>query len=116
MTQKIKKVAVIGTGLLGTQIAMLSAYAGYKVSAYDTLDGAFDDTYNKLCVDFKAKGFDPFIPWDQWEKCKTAIEFSTNLGDALKDADLVVEAVTEDLEVKREVFKQLGKKHRLRQS
>ena len=35
MTQKIKKVAVIGTGLLGTQISMLSAYAGYKVSVYD---------------------------------------------------------------------------------
>jgi 3-hydroxyacyl-CoA dehydrogenase len=108
MNHKIEKLAVIGTGLLGTQIAMLSAHAGYKVSVYDTREGTFDETYDKLHADFKAKGFDPFIPWDHWDKCKTAIKFSTNLGDALKDADLVVEAVTEDLEVKREVFKQMG--------
>ena len=109
MSQKIKKVAVIGTGLLGTQISMLSAYAGYKVSVYDTIAGAFDDTYKKLSADFKAKGINPFIPWEHWEKCKAAIKFTTDLGDALKEADLVVEAITEDLEVKRKVFKQLGK-------
>jgi 3-hydroxybutyryl-CoA dehydrogenase len=108
MTQKIKKLAVIGTGLLGTQIAMISAYAGYKVSVYDTIAGAFDDTYNKLYEDFKAKGINPFIPWDHWGKCKATINFTTHLGDALKDADLVVEVITEDVEVKRKVFKQLG--------
>ena len=108
MTQKIKTVTVIGTGLLGTQIAMLSAYAGYKVSVYDTRDDAFDETYEKLYADFKAKGINPFIPWDQWKKCKAAIKFTTHLTDALQDVDLVIEAVTEDLEVKRNVFKQLG--------
>src|SRR4030042_3854746 len=108
MTIKIKKVAVIGTGLLGTQISMLSAYAGYQVSVYDTRDDAFDDTYKKLYADFKAKGINPFIPWNEWKKCKTAIKFTTHLGDALKDVDLVVEAVTEDLKAKRKVFKQMG--------
>ena len=108
MTQKIKKVAVIGTGLFGTQIAMLSAYAGYEVSVYDPREDAFNETYKKLYADFKAKGFDPFVPWNHWEKCKTAINFSTNLGDALNDADLAVEAVPEDLEIKREAFKQIG--------
>lgn len=108
MTQKIKKVAVIGTGLLGTQISMMSAYADYKVSVYDTVAGAFDNTYNKLSADFKAKEINPFIPWEQWEKCKAAIAFTTDLKDALKEADLVVEAITEDLEVKRKAFKQLG--------
>ena len=108
MTQKIKKVGVIGTGLLGTQIAMISANAGYKVSVYDTIGGAFGDTYKKLYADFKAKGINPSIPWDLWEKFRAAITFATHLGDALEDVDLVVEAVTEDLELKRSVFKQLG--------
>jgi len=108
MTQKIKRVAVIGTGLLGTQIAMISAYAGYKVSVYDTVTGAFDNTYKKLYADFKAKGINPLIPWERWGKCKAVINFTTDLGDALKDADLVVEAITEDLEMKRKAFKQLG--------
>jgi 3-hydroxybutyryl-CoA dehydrogenase len=108
MTQKIRKVAVIGTGVLGTQISMLSAYTGYKVSVYDTVAGAFDDTYKKLSTDLKAKEINPVIPWEHWEKCKAAINFTTNFGDALKDVDLVVEAITEDVEVKRKVFKQLG--------
>ncbi|HXX35916.1 MAG TPA: 3-hydroxyacyl-CoA dehydrogenase NAD-binding domain-containing protein [Thermodesulfobacteriota bacterium] len=109
MTIRVERVAVIGTGLLGTQIAMLSAYAGYKVSVYDTRDGAFDEIYQKLYADFKAKGIKPFIPWDHWEKCKTAITFTTHLADALQDVDLVIEAVTEDVEAKRNVFRQLGK-------
>jgi 3-hydroxybutyryl-CoA dehydrogenase len=101
-------VAVVGTGFLGTQIAMLSANAGYKVSVYDTKEGTFDETYAKLIADLKAKGTNPFIPWDEWKKCKDIIQFTTNIRDALKDADLVVEAITEDVEVKRKAFKLMG--------
>lgn len=108
MSKPFEKVAVVGTGLLGTQIAMLSANAGYKVSVYDTREGAFDETYNKLFSDLKAKGVNPFIPWDNWEKCKKVVQFTTNIADALKDVDLVVEAITEDVEIKRKVFRQLG--------
>lgn len=110
MTKRIKKVAVIGTGLLGTQISMLSAYAGYQVSIYDVKENAFDETYKKLYSDLKEKGVRPFIPWSQWKRCKTSIHDTTHLGDALKDVDLVVEAVTEDLKLKRKVFKQMGEK------
>jgi 3-hydroxybutyryl-CoA dehydrogenase len=109
MTRKIKKVAVIGTGVLGTQISMLCAYAGYKVSVYDTVADAFEDTYKRLSADLKAKEVNPLIPWEHWEKCKAAIAFTTDLGDALKGTDLVIEAITENLEAKCEVFEQLGK-------
>ena len=108
MNRPFEKVAVIGSGLLGTQIAMISAYAGYEVNVYDTIADAFNNTFEKLYADLKAKGIDPFIPWDYWEGCKAAIRFTTNLSDALKDVDLVVEAITEDLEIKREIFRQLG--------
>jgi 3-hydroxybutyryl-CoA dehydrogenase len=105
MNKPFERVAVVGTGLLGTQIAMLSAYAGYKVSVYDTREGSFDETYDKLFADLKAKVVNPFIPWDDWAKCKSAITFTTGIADALKDADLVVECITEDVETKRKVFK-----------
>lgn len=103
-----ERVAVVGTGLLGSQIAMLSAYAGYKVSVFDTRAGAFDETYAKLFADLKGKSVNPFIPWDDWQKCNDMIQFTTNIGDALKDVDLVVEAITEDVEAKRKVFKLMG--------
>jgi len=110
MNKPFERIAVIGTGLLGTQIAMVSAYAGYKVSVYDTKEGAFNETYDKLYADLKSKNVNPYIPWDDWEKCKNNIQFTTDLSNALKDVDFVVEAITEDLEVKRKVYKQLGEK------
>ena len=110
MNKPFERVSIVGTGVLGTQIAMLSANAGYSVSVYDTREGAFDETYGKLYADLKAKGINPFLPWDQWEKSKGAIRFTTVLGDALKDVDLVVEAITEDVEIKRKVFALMGDK------
>ncbi len=108
MKKPFERIAVIGTGVLGTQIAMVSAYAGYEVSVYDTREGSFDETYAKLYADLKAKGVNPFIPWDKWEECKKSIRSTTSLSNALKDVDLAVEAITEDLEIKRTVFKQMG--------
>jgi len=108
MSKAIERVAVVGTGILGTQIAMVSAYAGYEVSLYDAVEGAFDATYAKLYADLKGRGTAPFIPWDKWEECKKKIRSETDLGRAVKDADLVVEAITEDVEMKRKLFKQLG--------
>jgi len=110
MDKPFERVAVVGTGLLGTQIAMVAAYAGYKVSVYDTREGAFDEIYAKLYADLKAKGVNPFIAWDRWQECKNSIRFTTDLGDALEDVDLVVESVTEDVEAKREIFKRMGEK------
>jgi 3-hydroxyacyl-CoA dehydrogenase len=110
MNKPFERIAVIGTGLLGTQIAMVSTYAGYKVSVYDTKEGAFNETYDKLYADLKSKNVNPYIPWDDWGKCKNNIQFTTDLSNALKDVDFVVEAITEDLEVKRKVYKQLGEK------
>ena len=108
MNRPFERVAVVGTGVLGTQIAMVSAYAGYEVSVYDAVEGSFDSTYAKLYADLKARGMDPFIPWDKWEECKKKIRSETDLGRALKNVDFVVEAITEDLEMKRKLFKQMG--------
>jgi len=108
MNKPFERVTVVGSGILGTQIAMLAEYAGYKVCVYDIRAGAFAETYAKLYSDLKAKGVNPFIAWDKWEGCKQNIQLVTNLGDALKDVDLVVESITEDVELKRKVFKQMG--------
>ena len=59
MSKPFEQVTVVGTGLLGTQIAMLSAHAGYKVKVYDTREGAFDETYDKLSADLKARARGP---------------------------------------------------------
>ncbi|MBI4963014.1 MAG: hypothetical protein HY913_07055 [Desulfomonile tiedjei] len=105
-----ERVALVGSGILGTQIAMLAAHAGYSVKVYDPKKDAFIETYNKIEKDLKAKGVNPFIPWEDWEKCKQAIQETIDLDEAVKDADLVIEAVPEIVELKNVVFKQLGEK------
>ncbi len=109
MDRPFERVTLVGTGILGTQIAMVSANSGYQVSVYDTRENAFEETYNKLYTDFKTKGINPFVPWDRWEECKRSIHFTTDLAQAVKDSDLVVEAITEDLNAKCQLFQQLGK-------
>ena len=70
MDKPFQKMAVVGTGFLGTQIALLSAYSGYKVCIFDIREGAFDQTYDRLFTDFKAKGLNPVIPWEKWRAVK----------------------------------------------
>lgn len=108
MSKPFEKVAVVGAGFLGTQIALLSAYSGYKVSVFDSKASAFDDTYKRLVTDFKNKGINPVIPWDKWDKIKNEIIFSTDIAVALQDVDFVVEAVFEEIETKHKVFKLMG--------
>jgi 3-hydroxybutyryl-CoA dehydrogenase len=110
MSKPLEKVAVVGTGILGAQIAMLAVHAGYRVKIFDPREEAFIETYNKIQNDLKAKDMTPFIPWEDWEACKQAIQRTTDLGEAVKDAELVIEAVPENLDLKKQVFKELGQK------
>jgi len=108
MSRPFEKVTVVGAGFLGTQIALLSAFSGYTVSVFDNKENAFDDTYKRLVADFKNKGINPVIPWEKWDDLKKDIKFSTDPAIALQDADLAVEAVFEDPDIKKQVFKMLG--------
>ncbi|NVM26393.1 MAG: 3-hydroxybutyryl-CoA dehydrogenase [Desulfobacterales bacterium] len=110
MSKPLEKVAVVGTGILGAQIAMLAVHAGYRVKIFDPREEAFIETYNKIQGDLKAKDMTPFIPWEDWEACEQAIQKTTELGEAVKDAELVIEAVPENLDLKRQVFRELGQK------
>ena len=104
---EIKKVAVIGSGILGTQIAVQSAHFGYGVSVYDSDPASFEKAFQDLkTVLSKAVGKPLFTP-DQWETEARKIKRCAELSEALAEADLVIEAVPENLPLKREVFKQI---------
>ena len=109
MKKPFKKVAVVGTGILGTQIAMLAANVGYKVKVYDPREGAFDLAFNNRKAELKGKKITPFIPWERWERIRKAVVQVTDLGEAVKDADFVIEAAPENIELKNKVFKELGR-------
>ena len=101
---EIKKVAVIGSGILGTQIAVQSAHFGYDVSVYDSDPASFSKAHQDLkSVLSKSVGKPLFTP-GQWEEEAQKVRLCSNLTDALSAADLVIEAVPEDVEIKRKVF------------
>lgn len=110
MDKALERVAIVGSGILGTQIAMLAAHAGYSVTIYDPREEAFTETFDKIKSDLTAKQVTPFIPWEDWEKCKAAVKRVTSLDEAVGSADLVIEAAPENIDLKNDLFRELGRK------
>ncbi|MGW8551851.1 3-hydroxyacyl-CoA dehydrogenase family protein [Streptomyces tubercidicus] len=103
-----KKLAVIGAGLMGSGIAQVSAQAGWDVVLRDVTDGALargkggiEASYEKFVAKGKLAAADA-------EQALARITTSTDL-EAAADADIVVEAVFERIDVKREIFRTLDK-------
>ncbi|WP_431800625.1 3-hydroxyacyl-CoA dehydrogenase family protein [Halobacillus andaensis] len=103
----IENVAVIGAGSMGHQIAMLSALAGYNTSLQDISNDSLKKAkmdLNKIMDRWIAK---EKITMEARDQAFGRLYFTTDLREAACEADLVIEAVIEKLEVKREVFSEL---------
>jgi 3-hydroxybutyryl-CoA dehydrogenase len=106
VSMEIKNVFVVGSGLMGGGIAQVSAAAGYKVKMHDVEEK------------FTAKGLEAIkgslgkflskekITQEKHDAALANLSTTTDLADAA-DADIVVEAVFENLDVKKEVFGKL---------
>jgi 3-hydroxybutyryl-CoA dehydrogenase len=107
MKPKIRKVAVIGTGTLGTQIAVHSAYHGYDVSAFDADPGSMGKVLRRIQVRIANSNRKPAIPLKEIQRQAKKIKMSSTLEEAVRGADLVIEAIPEDLILKRRIFKKI---------
>ncbi|TFG28265.1 MAG: hypothetical protein EU532_05730 [Promethearchaeota archaeon] len=97
MAKEIKTVSVIGAGFLGRQIAEKTALHDYTVRIYDVGYQGYDKFVRGL--ERKAKRKNPDIE----------ITSHDTIADAVKDTDLIIEAVPEKLELKKEVFSEIDK-------
>jgi 3-hydroxybutyryl-CoA dehydrogenase len=103
---KVSKVCVVGCGTMGNGIAQVFAVNGAQVTLVDVKQDFLD-----RAVKIITKSLDKFVEKgkvekDVRDKALSLITTTTNLDDA-KDAELVVEAVSEDLKIKLEIFKKL---------
>ena len=108
MTTTSSTVAVVGAGLMGGGIAQVSAVAGHRVILRDVTDDALDRGRAAI-----AKSLDRFVAKGNLERAAAdealaRISTTTDL-EAAGEADVVVEAVFEDIEVKHEVFRVLDR-------
>ncbi len=106
---EIKKVAVIGAGAMGTGIAYVCATKGYQVYIRDINEDLVKRGMGKI-RSLIATGVDrgKMTP-KQAEETLNRIKGATDIAEAVKDADLVIEAVFEDMDLKKKVFKELDK-------
>jgi 3-hydroxybutyryl-CoA dehydrogenase len=104
---EIKKVAVIGAGTMGHGIAQVTATAHMDVALNDIkdeflaraksgIDGSLDRMLKKEKITAQEK-----------EAILSRITFTTDIAKAVKEADLIIEAIPEILELKKEIFKKL---------
>lgn len=105
---EIKNVTVFGSGVLGAQIAFQAAYHGYNVTLFDIkqvlLDQAklkFEQFKQLYQQDINAASVD-------LDAAVARVSFTTDMAESVKDADLTIEAIPENVQIKKEFYTSLG--------
>jgi 3-hydroxybutyryl-CoA dehydrogenase len=102
----IKRVGVLGAGLMGSGIAQAAAASGYEVTILEVSDDLIKKGLNgieKSLARFAEKGT---IAVDQKDATMSRLRGTTNL-EALADSDIVIEAIIENLQIKRDTYAKL---------
>ena len=101
---EIRRVAVVGAGLMGHGIAQEFALAGYAVALHDVSEDRLRAATEGMRANLGALAAAGLVEVGAVEAVPAAIRASTDLGTVVGDADVVIEAVTEDLAIKRRLF------------
>jgi 3-hydroxybutyryl-CoA dehydrogenase len=105
-TESNQTIAVIGAGAMGRGIVQLFAQSGHRVKFYDTSETAVVAAHSFVTDMFDSKVDKGRISREEANQATANLVPCTQLGD-IADCDIVVEAVLEDLEVKRDLFAEL---------
>ncbi|MDP7280913.1 MAG: 3-hydroxyacyl-CoA dehydrogenase family protein [Candidatus Poribacteria bacterium] len=104
---KIQKVAVIGAGLMGHGIAQELAQGGYEVGLNDVTDEALEKAIVRIRDNYAMLEREGLLSQGKGEKAIGLVQTSVDIGVAIDGADLVIEAVVEDLALKLDIFEKL---------
>ena len=104
----IRKVTVLGAGNLGAQIAFRVAYHGFDTTSYDISDEALQGARGRFesIADNYAKDL-PGVSKEDARKAFDHLTQTSDLAEAVKDADLIIEAVPEHLALKQETYSKI---------
>ena len=108
-TMTYKNVTVAGSGVLGYQIAFQAAFHGFNVSVYDINDEVLEKAKSKFQLMCKAFRKDLRATQEQLDKAFDNLSYTSDLAEAVKDADLMIEAIPEIPKIKIEFYENLAK-------
>lgn len=103
----VRRVLVCGAGAMGSQIGALFALAGYETTVQDIDEGMLKRAQEDLRYRLDRNVEKDRMSVDQVEDAFSLLTFTTGLDEPASSADLVVEAIVEKLDVKRELFSRL---------
>lgn len=101
-----KKIGVVGAGTMGNGIAQAFAQAGFDVVMSDVAQSALDRAVKTIGSSFDRLVKKEKMTAEQKDAALARIQTATEM-DALKDSGLVIEAATENLDLKLKIFRQL---------
>lgn len=104
----LKQVTVIGSGVLGSQIAFQIAYSGFKVTVYDINDEALVKAQHNMRTLTDSYERDMEVTDLELKEALSNLIYTSNLETASKEADLIIEAIPEVKELKIDLYKQLA--------
>ena len=102
------KVSVIGAGTMGSGIAQIAATQGHEVCLYDNFDGAIDNATKKLHKILNRLVEKERLSKEEKENIISRIKFTKDIKE-IKNSGLIIEAIIENLEVKRKIFREIDK-------
>lgn len=97
---KIANVCILGAGTLGTRIALQAALSGFQVKIYDINAEAFVASKKVMSKILRSLSLT--------DEIIAKINFTTDPAEAVADADIISESVTEELPLKRQVWAQFS--------
>lgn len=105
--KEIRKIAVVGAGLMGHGIAQEFAYAGYEVSMHDISAERLNAALANIRRNLNMLADAGIAEADDVERVTGVVHASTSLEEVVADADIVIEAVPENLDVKHRTYRRL---------
>ena len=102
-------VAVIGAGSVGREIALAAALAGYRTILEDILPSSLRKAQKAFCTNLQEAVASGDLSAERAQSARGRLEYAQSVEEAARQADLVIEAVPEELESKLEIFILLDK-------
>ena len=103
----MKKVAVFGAGVMGSGIAYLCAWKGYGVSVAEISDELLERGIERIKAIIASGLKQGKLTPEEARDVLTRIKGTTDVFEAVKDASIVIEAISEDVDAKKKLFKHL---------
>jgi 3-hydroxybutyryl-CoA dehydrogenase len=106
--KEISRVAVIGLGIMGPDIALGFALGGYQTAAYARRPESLEDARRRVDSNLEQLIKEGLLSVTEAKTAGSLIEFTTDWDQALSQAEYVTEAVPENPQIKREIFQRCG--------